>query len=113
MEAENTALAGHGRILPALESGFKDPAQQNSCVFELLGHRGLYIEVVAETGAQRVVLPGARVKGRRRALDTGPVKHISSAPFLFPVAQPMLKVALQLWSCETENSVKLNWQLLV
>lgn len=47
MEAENTVLAGPGRVLVALMGGLKDSAQQNSCVLELLGLRGLYVEVMA------------------------------------------------------------------
>lgn len=100
VEAENTVLLGPGRVLAILAGGLKDSAQQNSRVLEILGRRGLYIEVVAVVGAQRVVLPGPCVIGRSGALDAGPVEHICSALFLFPAAQSMLEVTLQLWSCE-------------
>lgn len=103
MEAENTVVAGPGRVIAAVKGGLEDPAQQHSCVLELLRGGGLDVEVVAEPGAQGVVLPGPRVKGRSGAFDAGPVKHVSSALFLFPAAQPMLEVTLQLWSCETGN----------
>lgn len=86
MEAENTAVAGPGRVFAALVGGLEDSAQQHSCVLELLGDGGLDVEVVAVVGAQRVVLPGPRVEGRRGASDAGPVKHISSALLLFPAA---------------------------
>lgn len=101
MEAEDTVLAGRGRVLAALVGGLEDSAQQHGRVLELLGDGGLDVEVVAVAGAQCVVLPGARVKGRRGALGAGPVEHVSSALFLFPAAQPVLEVTLQLWSCET------------
>lgn len=81
--------------------GLKDSAQQNSCVLERLRHRGLDVEVMAGVGAQRVVFPRAGVKRWSGAADTGPVEHICSALFLTPVAQPVLKVTLQLWSCKT------------
>lgn len=100
MEAEN-AVAGPGRVLPALMGGLEDSAQQDSRVLELLGRRRLDEEVVAVAGAQRVVLPGPRVNGRSGALDASPVKHISPAVLLFPAAQSMLEVTLQLQSCET------------
>ena len=100
MEAESAALIRCGRVLAVLMGGLKDSAQQNSRVLEVLGHRGLDVEVVAVSGAQRVVLPGPCVKGRRRALDAGPVKHISSTLFLSPAAQPIFEVTLQIRSCE-------------
>lgn len=100
VEAENTVLLGPGRVLAALLGRLKDSAQQHSRVLEILGRRGLYVEVVAVAGAQRVVLPGPRVVARSGALDAGPVEHVSSALFLFPAAQSMLEVTLQLWSCE-------------
>lgn len=43
--------------------------QENGRVLELLGCRGLDVEVVAGACAQRVVLPRARVKGGSGALD--------------------------------------------
>lgn len=101
MEAENTALKGRGRVLATLMRGLKDSAQQNSCVLEHLRRGGLDVEVMANTGAQRVVFPRAGVKGWSGATDTGPVERVCSTLFLTPVAQPVLKVALQLWSCKT------------
>lgn len=99
VEAENTV--GPGRVLAPLVGGLEDSAEQHSSVFELLGGRGLDVEVVAGAGAQRVVLPRPRVHCWSGALDAGPVKHISSSLLLFPAAEPAFKVTLQLWSCET------------
>lgn len=101
MEAENTVVAGLGWILVTQVGGLEDSAQQHSCVLELLWLRGLDVEVVAVSGAQRVVFPGARIKGRSRALDACPVKRVSSALLLLPAAQALFKVTLQLRSCET------------
>ena len=100
MEAESTAVTGPGRVLAALMGGLEGSAQQHSRILELLGRRGLDVEVVSMSGAQRVVLQRARVKGWRGALDAGPVKHVPSALLLFPAAQAVFKITLQLWSCE-------------
>lgn len=101
MEAENTAVTGPVGVLAAIMGRLEDSAQQHSRVLELLGDGGLDVEVVAIAGAQCVVLPGPRAEGRGGASGTGPVKHIASTLFLFPAAQAMLEVTLQLWSCET------------
>lgn len=45
MEAENAA--GRGRVPAALNGGLKHSAQENGRVLELLGCRGLDVEVVA------------------------------------------------------------------
>lgn len=100
VESENTVLLGPGRVLAAQLGRLKDPAQQHSRVLEILGRRGLYVEVVAVSGAQRVVLPGPRVVARSGALDASPVEHICSTLFLLPAAQAILEVTLQLRSCE-------------
>lgn len=105
MEAENTAVEGRGWVLATLMRGLKDSAQQNSRVLEHLRHRGLDVEVMPSAAAQRVVFPRAGVKGWSGAIDTGPVEHVRSARFLTPVAQPVLKVTLQLWSCKYHISV--------
>lgn len=94
VEAEDAAL-GRRR---ALVRGLKDSAQQKGRVLELLRGGGLDVEVMAGEGAQRVVLPGARVEGRSGATNVGPVKGVRSAVLLPPVAQPVLKVTLHLWS---------------
>ena len=109
MEAENTVVAGAGRVLAALVGGLEDSAQQHGCVFELLGDWGLDVEVVAIAGAQCVVLPGPRVQGWSGASDAGPVKHISSTLLLLPAAQSVFKVTLQLWSCETWQEMNEHW----
>lgn len=110
MKTENTVVAGLGGVLATLVGGLEGPAQEDRRVFELLGDGRLDVEVVAKPGAQRMVLPGPRVKGRRGALDARPVEHVPSALLLCPAAQPTLKVALQLWSCETCTSRKNEFQ---
>lgn len=101
METENTVLLRRGRVRSTLVGGLEDSTQEHSRVLKLLWGRWLYVEVVARAGALCVVFPGPCVKGRSRALDAGPVKHITSVLLLFPVAQSMFKVTLQLWSCKT------------
>lgn len=86
MEAENTVVLGCGQVLSALVGGLEDSAQEHSRVLKLLRGRRLYVEVVSIASAQRVVLPGPCVKGWSRALDAGPVKHVTSILLLFPAA---------------------------
>lgn len=97
MEAEKAV--GRGRVLAALTGGLKHTAQEKGRVRELLGRRGLDVEVMARACAQCVVLRRARVKGGSGALESGPVKHVPPTLFLSPAAQPLFKVTLQLWSC--------------
>lgn len=108
MEAEHAVLAG--RVLAALARGLEDPAQQHGGVLELLGGGGLDVEVVAQAGAQRVVLQGPRVDGRSRALHARPVEHVASAHFLSPAAQAAFEVTLQLRSCGNQT---VRWTLTI
>lgn len=103
MKTENTVVPGPGGVVAPLVGGLEGSAQEDRRVFELLGDRRLDVEVVAELGAQRVVLPGPRVEGRSGALDPRPVEHVPSALLLSPAAQVMLKVTLQLRSCGTSQ----------
>lgn len=97
IEAESTVVVR----LAIMVGGFEDWTEQHRRVFELPRGRCLNVEVVAIDSAQCVVLQRACVKGWSRALVDGPVKNIFSSLFLFPVTQPMFKVTLQLWSCDT------------
>lgn len=104
MEAENAV--GRGWALAALMGGLKQAAQENGRVLELLGRRGLDVEVVAGACAQSVVLPRSRVIGGSGTLDSGPVKNVPPTLFLCPRAQPMFKVTLQFWSCQEIKQIR-------
>lgn len=104
IEAEHAV--GRRRVLAVLKSGLEHSAQEDGRVLKLLGRRGLDVEVVAGDCAQRVVLPRPRVKGRSGTLDQCPVEHVPPALFLFPAAQPLFKVTLQLRSCQKSQQIK-------
>lgn len=104
IEAENAV--GRRRVPAMLKSGLEHSAQEDGCVLKLLGRRRLDVEVVAGDCAQRVVLPWPRVKGRSGTLDQCPVEHVPPALFLFPAAQPLFKVTLQLGSCQKSQQIK-------